>query len=73
MLCRWIIALSALLACAVACFPDQSLSQNWVGELKIGDTKRFVQLRTVLAIVDAIAEAGVTLAGVNGDAACQRK
>ena len=44
MLCRWIIGLSASLVCAVACFGDQSLSQNWVGELKIGDTKRFVQL-----------------------------
>ena len=28
--------------------------------------------RVVLAIVDAIAEAGVTLAGVNGDAATER-
>lgn len=45
MLCRWIIGLSASLACAVACFADQSLSQNWVGELKIGETKHFVQLR----------------------------
>ena len=45
MLCRWIIGLSASLACVVACFGDQSLSQNWVGELKIGETKHFVQLR----------------------------
>jgi len=45
MLCRWILVLSASLACAVACFGDQALSQNWVGELKIGDSKRFVQLQ----------------------------
>jgi uncharacterized protein len=45
MLCRWIIGLSVLIACVVACFGDQSLSQNWVGELKAGDAKHFVQLR----------------------------
>ena len=44
MLSRWIIFLSASLACVIACFGDQSLSQSWIGELKIGDTKRFVQL-----------------------------
>ena len=49
MLRRWIIGLSALLVSAFACLPslgtDQSLSQSWVGELKIGEIKYFVQLR----------------------------
>ena len=45
MLCRWILGLSACLSCTVACFADKPLSQDWVGELKIGDTKHFVQLR----------------------------
>jgi hypothetical protein len=44
MLCRWVLALSASLACAVACFGDQALSQNWIGEVKMGESKRFVQL-----------------------------
>jgi len=47
---RWIIAFSALLISAFACLPsllvtDQSLSENWVGELKIGEIKHLVQLR----------------------------
>ena len=47
---RWIIGLSALLVSAFACLPsllgtDQSLSENWVGELKIGEIKHLVQLR----------------------------
>jgi dienelactone hydrolase len=50
MLRRWIIGLSALLVSTPACRTsllgtDQPLSQNWVGELKIGEIKRFVQLR----------------------------
>ncbi len=50
MLRRWIIGLSTLLVSAFACWPsllgtDQSLSQDWVGELKIGEIKHFVQLR----------------------------
>jgi uncharacterized protein len=50
MLRRWIIGLSALLVSAFASWPslfgtDQSLSRNWVGELKIGEIKHFVQLR----------------------------
>jgi dienelactone hydrolase len=47
---RWIIGLSALLVSAFACLPsvlgtDQSLSENWVGELNIGEIKHLVQLR----------------------------
>ena len=50
MLRGWIIGLSALLVSAFACWPsllgkDESLSQDWVGELKLGEIKHFVQLR----------------------------
>jgi alpha/beta superfamily hydrolase len=50
MFSRWIPGLLSFLLSAVACLPslsgaDQSLSQSWVGELKIGEIKHFVQLR----------------------------
>lgn len=49
MLSRRTIGLSSFL-CAAACLAslfgaDQSLSQDWVGELRIGDIKHLVQLR----------------------------
>jgi len=50
MLRLWIMGLSALLVSAFAGWPsflgtDQSFSQDWAGELRIGENKHFVQLR----------------------------
>jgi dienelactone hydrolase len=50
MLGRWVPGLLSFLLSGVASLAslsgaDQSLSQNWVGELKIGEIKHFVQLR----------------------------
>jgi len=47
---RLIIAFSTIVIFGAAFVPafagaDQSLSQNWVGELKIGSSRRFAQLR----------------------------
>src|SRR5215467_13093292 len=47
---RWMVGLWVFLVSALAWWPilfgaDQPRSQNWVGELRVGDSKRFVQLK----------------------------
>jgi len=76
MLGRWIPGLlSCLLSVASLSGADRSLSRNWVGELKIGNIKHFVQLTfhgdpepsTGTIAFPASGQADISLSGVSVD------